>query len=388
MERNVVKVAALLVFAWAAYRSVASSITVSEAITYNHYASQPLLQILTAAYNPANQVLHTLSCWLVLRVFRLTEWSFRLPGLIGLVLYFWAAGKVCRCVCGTPAKSAIATLICVVNPFTVGWLPVSSGVWSAAALFLAAARECFYFLKRGDADRAGLGKASLLLGLAAGFDISFLIPTVALFFTFLHLNFWGVRTLRLWDSINLLLLPSFLVVFAIWAIPVLNMQGAIRVELSFVVLLPALLTLWLPVLVDSVNAWKLAIGTAVLGALAIFALLRVDVAYIPDRFHQGQEKTVNNVARALRDDIRHSVLIRPIQVTASEPLREPLNFYRKRYALGAVQPILPIAAAVTPVGVDYLALLPKDLSNSDLLIDRKIFTSDGISLFTRHPTER
>ena len=403
MTRRAVRALAVLVFAWAAYRSAAVGITVSEAVTYNHYASQPLLQILTAPYHPGNQILHTLSCWLVLRVFRLTEWSFRLPGLIGLMLYFWAAGKLCRSVCGTQVRSAIATLLCVLNPFTIGWLPVSSGVWTAAALFLLAARNCYDFLKRGDADKATLGKTSVLLGLAAGFDISFLIPAVALLLTFLHLNFWGMRKLRFWDTINLLLLPAFVTVFALWGIPLLNRQGAVRFELSLVVLLPALLALSLPKLVDSTSTWKLAGGTAVLGALAIFVLLRLDIAYLRDRFHQGPERTANKAARALRDDIRRSVGVRPIQVKASQVLIEPLNFYRKRYALGAVQPILPVAATGAATGtatgaamgaamgaakdIDYFMLLPKDFPAADSLIGRKIFTSGEISLFARHPAD-
>jgi hypothetical protein len=371
-------VVAALVFLWAAYRSATVAITASEAVTYNHYASQPLLKILTAGYNPANQILHTVSCWLVLRVFRVTEWWLRLPSLMGLLFYFWAASKLCRSVCKSPARSSFATLICVCNPFTVGWLPVSSGAWTAAALVLLSAGMFLQNLERHRQSAKAIGRASLLLGVASGFDISFLIPAFALMFVFLHLNFWGYRNLNFWDAIHQVVLPALLVTFVIWAIPFLNNQTPVRFELSCVLLVPVLCVLSVPWLVDARDTWKLAGGTAALGTLCIVLLLRSDTGSIPNWFRQGPEQTMASVARALRDEIRLSAALRAVHVTTSPALAEPFNFYRRRYGLGAVQPYSPEMAVSA---ADYLVLLPEGLAVWDRTPKTIIFSAGQISLF-------
>ena len=364
---------AVLVFLWAAYRSVTVALTVSEAITYNHYASKPVIEILTAPYNQANQVLHSLLCRLVLQFFRVTEWSLRLPGLLGLLFYFWTAIRLCQAVCKTRSRALLAAAVFVANPFSVGWLPVSSGSWMGAGCVLWAMKFILPKPAEQDSETPNVFIASLLMAAAIGFNISFLFVAVAIVLLILHFNFWGRRWLPLWTAVNQLVLPGLLLVFALWAISFLNLAGPVHLDLVFVVLIPGLCALSFAV---QRNVWRVTVP------LACFLLLLPWVpgfdtfGTVPDLFHLGPEAGMPRVARALRDRLRRGK-IRSIQVKTSDRLVEPMNFYRRRYALGAVQ---PVRRETSEEGVDYLILLPQDLASLAVKPRTKLFEYRGIVL--------
>lgn len=75
--------------------------------------------------------------------------------------------------------------------------------------------------------------------------------------------------------------------------------------------------------------------------------------------------------------MRNCAAPRPIQISASEPLIEPLNFYRRRYALGAVQPVVP---GTPPALADYSILLERDLSRLQGLPHTQIFNKGSVYL--------
>ncbi len=353
--------AAALVFFWAAYRAVALAIVPLEAISYNHYASRPIMEILTAPFHPANQMLHAMLCHLMVRWFRLTEWAFRLPSLLGMICYFWASVRLCRAVCRSENKAFACALVFIVNPFTVGWLPVVGGVWAAAAFFLLA-------LKTLTGHTVSLARASLLLGLACGFHISFCLPSIALLLLFLHFDFWGLRTISFWDAIDKAALPFALVIFALWCIPLLNRREPFRIEWLCVVLLPGLLVLAMPRLTQQRQFSLVAAGLAL--ALAISFI----PGKLPDLFHQGPEAGMPKVARALRDQIRRGQ-VHAIEITTPYNLIEVMNFYRRRYALGAVQ---PVRQETKPTAAEYF-ILPAQTRPP--LPATKLFENRGIVLW-------
>jgi len=369
---------ALVIFIWAAYRSVTVAITVNEAITYNHYASKPVMEILSAPYNPANQILHTLLCRLFLHLFRVTEWSFRFPALLGLLFYFWAAFRLCRRTCKGSASALIASAVFIASPFSVGWLPVSTGCWMAAGFFLLSLEKLLVNLWiRPTESSPGVGAASLLFGLSAGFHISFIFPIVATIFIVLHFSFWGGHRVAFWTAVNRLILPYGLLFFALWAIPLLNLRAPFQTDSVFVVLIPGLTTLAIPGLVKRSEIWHVSILLAVVLVVLPWIPGVKNFIVVPNLFHAGSEAGLPKVARALRDDLRRSK-VHAVQVKGSDYLIEPMNFYRRRYALGAVQ---PLQVSSTPGNAEYQILLPGNvdaLQNSGAV---RIFENRGISLF-------
>lgn len=287
------------VFLWHVYRAAASAITVEEAVSYNHFVSQPMLTIFTAPYNPANQVLHSLLCSLVLRVTRVTEFSVRLASLAGFGVYLWAAYQL---VAPKTWLRSLLLLALTVNPLTLLLLPASIGIWMAAGLFLLAIQQLFH-------DR--ITAASVYLGIAAGFNISLLLPAVTLIFLFLHIDFWGRRRVTFWTAINNLFLPMGVLIFAIWILPLVN---AIPGTLTWRTLLP-----------------------------------------VPQSFHAGPESGLPYIARAIRDDLRRKP-VRAVDVAVSTELIEPFDFYRRRYALGAIRKLVPVGGLQS---ADYSVVLDK-----------------------------
>lgn len=304
--KRIVLVLYSLVFLWAAYRSVTQAITVNEAVTYNHFASHPNLQIVTSPYNPSNQILHSLLCRLVLRVFRVTEWSLRIPSLLGLLFYLWAGFRLCTRASNSNLACGVAAIAIAVNPFTVGWLPESTGIWMAAGWFFWALNRLLdYSGREGD-----LWPASLALGIAVGFQFSFHFPALVLIFVILHFEFWGARRISGWQAINQLILPGSLLAFSLWIIPFLNarttkISPADLLQMDWVVLLPGLAVLSIPGLVTT-NVWRVSATCLLLLLTPIVTLPSLKLAYVPDRFHAGPESALPKVARALREELRRA----------------------------------------------------------------------------------
>ena len=285
------------VFLWRIYLAATTAITMEEAVSYNHFASQPILTIFTAPYDRANQVLQSLLCSLVLRFMRVTEFSIRVASLIGLIVYFWAA---LRLLSPKTWPGFAGLFILAVNPFTLAWLPDSTGIWMAAGLLLFAIRELLD-------DR--LAAAGICLGVSVCFNIGFVLPSLGLIFLYLYIESWGRPRWGALIAINSLLLSPAIVCFAFWILP------------------------W-------VNA---APGTFQWANFAPF----------PTRFRAGPERALPGIARSLRDELRKSPP-RPVRVAINPLLIEPLEFYRRRYALGAIQKIVPLGGTQP---VDYSIVL-------------------------------
>ena len=280
-----------LVFIWQVYRAAATPVTDLEAVTYNGFVSQAPMQIFTLPYNPANQILHSLLCGVAIQTLRLTEFVLRIPSLLGLLLYFWAALRLF-----SPLSKLRFWFFCVfvVNPLTIGWIPQSTGFWMASGFFLIGLRSLAQF--RGDLRSLAFG--SLAFGLAGGFYIQFLFVEVTAILVFLHFEFWGARRLTLSATVNNVVLPAVLIWFCVWSLSLIRAE-----TLSLGNLLPN-----------------------------------------PGIFTVASAPNLPSVARELRNDIRKHPP-RSIRVAASASLANRLNFYRHRYALGAVQQILPLSSS-------------------------------------------
>jgi len=109
--------------AWAISRAAIQSITIDEATTYNIFVFNRLLFLPHAN----NHLLNTLLMYVCTKVLGLSQFTARLPALIGAALYITAAYRLCRLV-SRPLILQVVLLVCLVyNPFIFDYLVAARG---------------------------------------------------------------------------------------------------------------------------------------------------------------------------------------------------------------------------------------------------------------------
>lgn len=123
---------AVFAMAWAIARAALQSITIDEATTYNIFVFNR--RFLWYAAN--NHILNSAMMYAFTRVFGLSQFTARLPALIGAGLYIAAAYRLCRLI--TPSWFIQLTLfICLVfNPFVFDYLVAARGYGLALGFLL------------------------------------------------------------------------------------------------------------------------------------------------------------------------------------------------------------------------------------------------------------
>lgn len=194
----------LAIFALNVYRAATQSITVPEAVTFDRWVRPPLRDILPQPYDPDNQVLNTLLIKRSVALFRLSEFSFRLPSVLGGGLYLWAAYRLSRRLLGAGPLFVAAVALMVLNPLIL-----------ALAFFTWA----FELLLAGNLNLAGI-----CLGLSAAADLAFLWPAVALGTAFLLFTL-ATEPSRWIPVTERFLIPAVAAGFVFLAIPLSHAQA-------------------------------------------------------------------------------------------------------------------------------------------------------------------
>ena len=182
-RRVAVRIAATLavvLFLAAVYRAATQAMTVDEAATYVDFASLPFW-MMWKVYNPNHHVLHTILCYFSTRILPLSEFSLRLPALLGAALYLAAAFRVCRRLFARASVFLAAFALLTLNPFLLDQLSVARGYGLAAGLWLWSLYWALSIVGR-EAPRASrweLSRIGLALGLAAAAHLSFAFVSVA-----------------------------------------------------------------------------------------------------------------------------------------------------------------------------------------------------------------
>ncbi|MBI3681455.1 MAG: glycosyltransferase family 39 protein [Acidobacteria bacterium] len=170
------------------YRAATQSITADEAFTFNRSVLTPLVE-LWKTYHANDHVLHTLLCKLTVRWFGESEFSLRIPSLLGGVLFLSAALRLCRLLFGDGRSMLAAFLLLALNPFLLDFCSIARGYGMATALLLAAIDQMLRHLESPVAlwrlYAAGIG-----LALAVAANLTILVPGVAAaaVFAALHLG--------------------------------------------------------------------------------------------------------------------------------------------------------------------------------------------------------
>ena len=122
---------ALLVYTIIVFRAATQSITLDEADSFNNFANEH-------AFYPSsgNHVLNSLLARHIIPIFGLSQFTVRLPALLGAAVYLFAAGSIVQRIARN--RQLLGFAILTLNPFFLDYLIAARG-YALALGFLAAA---------------------------------------------------------------------------------------------------------------------------------------------------------------------------------------------------------------------------------------------------------
>jgi hypothetical protein len=219
------------VFAVNIYRAAHQSITADEAFTFDWYIANPFNWILIV-FSTNNHVLHSLLCRLSVKALGLSEPTFRLPSLLGGLLYLAFVYKLCRHLFRNQWTFLFAVSALTLNPFIMDYLSVARGYGMALGFFIGALYFVIRFLD--DEPRAAnatrVSAAAILLALSVSANLILLIPVVALAGTLTLLRLVDRNQADGWKerlswTIDRVWLPLAVIAALFVAIPLANEQS-------------------------------------------------------------------------------------------------------------------------------------------------------------------
>ncbi len=153
------------------YRAWAQSITIDEAFTYLSFVEWPFRLILTT-YSPNHHVLYNLLAKVSVAAFGLSDFTLRIPSLLGGFAYFAIALTICRRLFGRGWMMLLGVALLTLHPLILDLCSIARGYSIALACYLIA----LLCLKSG--KRVWIAGAALGLALAA--NLTFAPAVIAL----------------------------------------------------------------------------------------------------------------------------------------------------------------------------------------------------------------
>jgi hypothetical protein len=218
---------AILLFAFgvAVYRAKVQPIAHDEALTYEWFLDQGVFDVLR--YNAANHVLQTLIAKPIVKVFGVSEFTLRVPTLMGAAIYLIAVYFLCRKLFGDGVVMVLSTTMLAWNPQVMDFLAAARG-YSLGLAGLAIAMYIFARLAgRGKFDpndkewRWGCPAASVALALAVTANFTNIVPATCLALSFTAVALGGIAAVFRWrdpalrDFAKYFLLPGAVAGFCI-----------------------------------------------------------------------------------------------------------------------------------------------------------------------------
>ena len=152
------------------YRAATQSLTIDEAFTYHLYLAKNLRAILTE-YDANNHVLYTLLAKLSVGLFGTSEFAIRLPSVLGGLVYFYAVFRVCWFFFADRWLFVAGVAALTLNPFVLDFLSAGRGYGLGLALWMLG----LWFLLDGRLERAGAA-----FGLAVAANLTLVFPCAGL----------------------------------------------------------------------------------------------------------------------------------------------------------------------------------------------------------------
>lgn len=189
----------LLAFGLSVYRAKVQTIAHDEALTYEWFLDQGVEHVLH--YNTTNHILQTLLAKPVVKVLGVSEFTFRLPTLLGAGIYLLSVYLLCRRLFGEGLVFLLTVAMLALNPQVRDFIVAARGFGlSLAGLVLA-----MYFIarlaERGEFDeqdkewRWGCAIASVALALSVAASLTNIFPAMCLSFVFGSAVLGGPATL-------------------------------------------------------------------------------------------------------------------------------------------------------------------------------------------------
>jgi hypothetical protein len=197
-----------------AYRAWTQSITIDEARNYRLFIAQPLPRMF-AFFDAANHVLQTLLSKVAIKLFGLSEFTLRLPSVLGALLYLTSAYRLSRYLFGRGWLLLLSVLALGLNPFLLDYLTAARGYSLGVGLFLWAFAELMLFFD--DRDEGRLFKAGIGMGLSVTASLVFLFPATAL--TALVLGILALDGRRFWVGVEKFAGPGLVTAFLVLVLP-------------------------------------------------------------------------------------------------------------------------------------------------------------------------
>jgi uncharacterized membrane protein len=218
---------AILLFAFgvAVYRAKVQTIAHDEALTYEWFLDQGVGDVLH--FNPANHVLQTLLAKPIVKIFGVSEFTLRVPTLMGSAIYLIAMYLLCQKLFGDGLVMALSTAMLALNPMVMDFMAAARGY----SLGLAGLAVAMYAIARlvehgkfdpGDKEwRWGCPAASVSLALSVAANFTNIVPATCLALSFTVVALGGLvavfrfrdRTLR--DFAKYFIFPGVAVGFSL-----------------------------------------------------------------------------------------------------------------------------------------------------------------------------
>ena len=202
-----------LLFGIAIYRAGTQSFTIDEAHTYAEYVRVGWSEIFNGWFDANNHVLYSALARICVTAFGLSEFTMRLPALMGAGLFLWSLARLTSRLVRQTGFRILCYLVVAANPPTLDFMAAARGYGLALGLFAYALSEIVEWLEDGRDWRVPL--ASLALGLAIGANLTFAFAAVG---AMAAATVWVIRR---WKATLLLKLaaPCVATALALWWFP-------------------------------------------------------------------------------------------------------------------------------------------------------------------------
>ncbi|HEY2016962.1 MAG TPA: glycosyltransferase family 39 protein [Bryobacteraceae bacterium] len=322
-------------FAFNLYRAATISISPDEALTFDRWVRPPLRDILPQPFDPHNHVLNTLLIKRSVGLFRLSEFSFRLPSVLAGGFYLWAVYRLARRLIGTGWLCLAGIAVTVLNPAILDFLSSARGYGIALAFWMWALDLLVNYLQSDQpTSMRNLNLAGICLGLSAAANVALLWQAAALATAFLLAAAWSGR-LRPVVVMERLVIPAMATGFILLAIPLSHGHAGHFTD--------GAAPWWLWLVPPASLATAAMVGRIDLKALTIasMAIAILIAGYSISRFHVSyysrwrKEAGAKALVRILRNDSAG----RSVEIGSSPEIEPILSFYQARYRLSNWAPL-------------------------------------------------
>lgn len=209
------------------YRAATQSITTDEAFTYNRSVSTPI-PALWKDFDANDHVLHTLLCKVSTQLFGVSEFTLRIPALLGGLLYFVVSWMLSRLLFRDGPYFLLSVSALVLNPLMLDYCSIARGYGLATALFLLALYQLLRFQSAvTELWRLNVAGIALALGVTANLTVAvpgvMLIAVVATHYLgeCLKARDWDRLRARTNHLVDRMIVPGIVIAVTILLLPLL-----------------------------------------------------------------------------------------------------------------------------------------------------------------------